>query len=399
MLRRPLSLKHCLLPLFLFLLFFPKGGIKLGPIPITWGYLLLALFSLSALFQKHFSFSLDRCKTLLLMLPFQILSALSFLFLSIERMTQTLSFLLTFFFLPYIFFLLFSKPIDQIDEKHFVKLIKKGVLFISCYGIFLFSYKIFTGQFLCIPLLTMNLGDYQDIDQKCIDRGFGFKLISTFNNGNLYGICLLMLLPIYCLTEKSFYKKGLCKLSLLLTLSRTVWIGFFAYELLYTLIVSKNKKLFFIKAIISAAAITSSLSLLAFYYDLPLSFFLDHTLGGRAKLIAKSFQNPTLFPNIPFQEIREAVYPSIFEQFGLIGLFTFLLFLTAPFLVKFMQIQKLLSTERGLLLGIILYWILCFSDGAILLIPTMVFYLFISSLLLKNRSTLPISSQVIASSV
>lgn len=373
--------------LFIFLLFFPKGGIKIGPVPITWGYLLLLFFALTSLFQHSYSINKDRCKATLLMLPFQALSFCSFIFLSIERVSMTLSFILSLFFFPYFFFLLFSSSIDMIEENYLSKMLTRGILFVSCFGIFLFFSKMILGYFLQIPLLTVNLDDFQKLDDKCIDRGFGFKLISTYNNGNLYGICLLMLLPLYSIFENSKLRKGVVKFSLLLTISRTVWVGLFAYEFFYDLIVSKKKKLFFLKAISSLCIILSALYAFSVYYELPLSFFFDHTLGGRRRYILQAFFDPSLLPNISFKEIREAVYPSIFEQFGLIGFLLFILQLTSPVIIKGMQKQRFTKMERALFLGIFLYWVLCISDGAMLLIPTMAFYWFLSSLLLKNFSS------------
>ena len=89
------------------------------------------------------------------------------------------------------------------------------------------------GRFVEIPFLTVNFHDVGTLETtKYIDRGGIFKLISTYNNGNVYGVCLLMLLPFYNSVEPSKLKRMIVKLSLLLTLSRTVWFGLFFAEIL-----------------------------------------------------------------------------------------------------------------------------------------------------------------------
>lgn len=377
--------KGTLLLLALFLLFFPKGGFMISGIPLTWGYILIALFALFSLNKKVFCVNLDRISCLVLMLPFQLLSLTSFALYPPENPGKVLAFTVSFFCLPYIFFLLFSRSIDEIDPSFLKKLIKAGVLFVSLYGLFLFFFKITTGEFFQIPLLTVNLADYGDIDTKCIYRGFGYKLISTFNNGNLYGICLLMLLPLFTVYQKKILPKILVKASLLLTLSRTVWAGLFIYELLFDLIVTKNKKAFFQKSLLSLLAILLATFAIALYYDLSLSFFLDKSLGGRTGYILKSLENPHFLPHIPFEDLRESIYPSVFEQFGLIGLIFFLIQITSPLLVKCINPKKLTLEQRAVFFGLMLYWLISTSDGAILLIPTMAIYWFLGSFLHSNH--------------
>ena len=89
-----------------------------------------------------------------------------------------------------------------------------AVLFVSAYGIFLFFYKLGTGSFIEIPYLTVNAGDLGELEGKSIDRGGIFKLISTYNNGNVYGISILILLPLYAHLEKRLSRVLTVKASL-----------------------------------------------------------------------------------------------------------------------------------------------------------------------------------------
>ncbi|MCK4632346.1 MAG: hypothetical protein KAT79_03695, partial [candidate division Zixibacteria bacterium] len=125
----------------------------------------------------------------------------------------------------------FGNYFERARLDYLMDLLRKGLLLIAVYGIFLFIYRLVTGDWIEIPFLTVNYGDLGGLDYKHINRGGIFKLISTYNNGNIYGICVLMLLPLYERLEKKGWKVWIVKASLLLTLSRTVWIGLVVYEL------------------------------------------------------------------------------------------------------------------------------------------------------------------------
>src|SRR5690606_25097688 len=84
-----------------------------------------------------------------------------------------------------------------------------------------------------------NAGDVGALEGKHIDRGGIFKLISTYNNGNIFGICMVMLLPLYACLERRTWPQLVVKAALVLTLSRTVWAGLIAYEVLHRLYVRR----------------------------------------------------------------------------------------------------------------------------------------------------------------
>ncbi|MBI5272756.1 MAG: hypothetical protein HY861_02090, partial [Chlamydiia bacterium] len=89
-----LTPRRVLFLLWLFLLVFPKGGFKIGGIPITWGYLLIAITCSIALLRNKLSIRTARLEMLALLLPFQIISTLTFITNGIEDLGMTLSFLL-----------------------------------------------------------------------------------------------------------------------------------------------------------------------------------------------------------------------------------------------------------------------------------------------------------------
>lgn len=371
----------------LFLVVFPKGGIKFKNIPITWGYLLLAIISLFLLFRKKYFVRKEHIYSLIALLPFQIYSLLSIYINGIDSFGFFISFLVSFLFLPFIFFFVFSEYIENLDLDYFFKIFKRSILFISSYGIFLFFYRGFFGSLFEIPLLTANWHEKGLLENiKCINhRGFFLKLISTYNNGNIYGICLLMVLPLYKYLEKSSLKKSIVKLSIILTLSRTVWIGFIISEFFFNFFIIKNKKKSLIKFLISSFCFITILLIFAkFYLHKPFNWYFDTTLGGR--LVDKSFE-VNFFSNLPFINIEEMVYLSIFNTFGFFGLILFIIgmcFSLFYYLFKNMNSEKS-PIDMCIFFGLLTYLIISISDSASLYLPVMAFYWFLSSFLHTHK--------------
>ncbi len=377
--------------LALFILIFPKGGIKIYTLPITWGYLILGFLSLLLLLRKTYRINKNHLAIFLSFIPFQIISLISILINGYSHIGFTISFFLNFFIFSFIFFLILSEYIQEIDIDLFFKIIKKGIFFLALYGIFLFIYKIITKSFIEIPFLTINYHDLGNIENKHINRGEIFKLISTYNNGNLFGMCLLMLLPLYKVLEKNIYKRSIVKLSLIFTLSRTVWIALLFCEILTYIFLNTNKKISIYKSIFFTLIISSCIGLFIYIYNFSFLWLFDPTVGGRLENFA--FSNIKFFSSSSFYGISEMVYLSILENFGIFGLLAFLLALFSPlFLLKInspIYRNKNLPT-KAIIIGLITYLFCAISDGGILLIPIMVFYYFLSSILFcKKIEALP----------
>jgi hypothetical protein len=214
----------------IFLFAFPKGGIKENSLPITWGYLLLFLPCPFYLFSiaKNRIFS-ARLLTYLLTLPFSVWSVL---ILSLSDKSSLVfvrfsSFIISFIFMPFILLLIFG---DILDRLWFQKILKNTfkvcIRFVVLFGIFHFFYKLITGIYFEIPFLTINADDYGMTPTKMnLRNDYVSKLISTYNNGNIFGISMLIISPLYLSIEKRRIFVSLLGIALLLTLSRTVWIG------------------------------------------------------------------------------------------------------------------------------------------------------------------------------
>ncbi|HHB52665.1 MAG TPA: hypothetical protein ENK75_06475 [Saprospiraceae bacterium] len=244
-------LKLMIFLLVIFIIAFPKGGFKVGELPITNGYLILAFASLLAIFvniynNTLFVINIKQIIIFVSLLFFQIVFFISIIFNGFENKNFFIATVISLGVLPFIFVFLFQYIINKVNLYLILKYVSGAVLFVSIYGIFLFFYKYITGEFIEIPYLTVNAQDVGALEGKYIDRGGIYKLISTYNNGNIYGVCILMLLPIYNLIEHSRWKSSIVQISLILTLSRTVWIGLLLYNILYAILTKKIsiKKIF-----------------------------------------------------------------------------------------------------------------------------------------------------------
>jgi len=369
-----------LILLWLFLLVFPKGGFKIAGIPLTWGYLSLGLLPAFFFLRKSYSCQVDRIYAFLLTIPFQIVSFMSLFLNGIDHISFGISFIISFFFLPWLFFIYLSNSIETMNLDLFFKLFKKGIFFISAYGIFLFFFKLYTGKFLEIPFLTINFHDLGEMKNKHNNRGYVFKLISTYNNGNIYGICLLMLLPFYQYIERSIWRKSVVIISLILTLSRTVWIGMLFSTMLSVVIVSR--KFFFLKLILFISLSCSAIFVLAFYFGWGSSFFFDPELGGRIEQI-RVFETASLFPDKPLFGIQEMVYLWILSNFGILGLIAYLMCMASPFILAILR-KSLSANQKSILCGLANFLFVSLSDGALLFIPVLAFYWILSSIALRN---------------
>ena len=258
------------------------------------------------------------------------------------------------------------------------------MLFLAIYGIIIFAYRGYTRQFFEIPLLTTNISDYGILDEKCNNRGLFSKLISTYNNGNLYGACLIMALPLYCYLEKRTWPRWIVKLSFLLTLSRTVWFGLFMHEMLYRLTLSKNKASAILGIVGTFVLFAILLYAIALSIGFSIAFFFDEKLGGRDVQL-EGLSDIGLFSNEPFNVIYEVIYAGVAHSFGWIGLIAFLIAMCLPLLLRVASTAKLSPIHLTISIGLINYFVISLSDGAILYLPTMVFFWFFQSLLFRNN--------------
>lgn len=381
--------RYAMLLLVMFLIVFPKGGVKLGGAPVTWGYLVLVMVAFTFPFAVRAGAGMElsraRLITLAALIPFQLTTWASVLTHGIHSLNWVVALIVAFFFIPVIFLLMLAPYVDTLDLSYLFRLIRWGIFFVAVYGIFLFFYKLKTGEFLEIPFLTVNAGDAGELEGKHNNRGGMFKLISTYNNGNLYGVSILLLLPLYTFLERSWVRTSIVKASLVLSLSRTVWIGLVLFEIAQRIYVRRIT----VRALgLLGGGLLATGAAVWYAAEVVLgrslsTFILDRNFGGRVRQVQDL--ELSLLPTEPFTGVAEMVYLAILEQFGFVGLITFLFAMGMPLVLHLLGCTPFARTElkRSAAAGLAVYLVVSISDGALLLIPVMAFYWFVVSLLLS----------------
>jgi hypothetical protein len=372
-----------------FLVLFPKGGFKVGGIPLTWGYLMMGMsaFPLVAirLITVQLKVSRQLIAAILSVLPFQIIFIFSYLQNGVDSVGYAISTFVGFFILPFLFFVVYPPFLGLIDGLRFRRYLSFCIFVAATYGIFLFVWHPITGSYIEIPFLTVNVDDYGLLEStKHIDRGAFLKLISTYNNGNVYGVATLILLPLYDLLEKNRWKRVVVKIALVLTLSRTVWAGLIFEQALsfaaqigrqvpkfpkfqYAGLIQRGLLVFATLALVLAGVVLNGTGL---------DFILDSSLGGRGEQL-QAFLRPTFLPGLPLTGFSEMVYSSALSLYGVTGFLAIVLIFMTPIVMMVLDPEVMRDpVKRSALKGLILYAAVAAIDGATDLIPIMTFYWF-----------------------
>jgi hypothetical protein len=379
--------------LVVFLVLFPKGGFKIGALPLTWGYLLIGLtapviFPARMLFRP-LRFSRQLIGALVLLFPMQIVFAYGILANGVADPRFAFSSFVSLFVLPWTFLLFYAPFLPILDGRRLANYMRACILIAALWGIFLFFLHPLTKFYIEIPYLTVNAQDYGELENtKNLSRGLFLKLISTYNNGNLYGAATLILLPLYQLFEPARWRRAAVLLAVFLTLSRSVWVGIIFFEFLPLLgILARQIKSFpvvylkrFRTQLIVLAVMVGLIVLTAVFfvsaYGSAASFLLDITGNGRLSPENLS-SHITFLPSAPVESFREIVYLSALQMLGVVGFLAFTLLMASPVLLLLVDKSALESpSRRAALKGLLIYSVVAMMDGAFDFIPVMAFYWF-----------------------
>ena len=386
------------LSLVVFLVLFPKGGFRLGPLPLTWGYLLLMVITPPAFLVRFLQFPLVFPRRVLLvvamLLPMQMLFYYAYRFYGVLNPPFAFSTFVGLFALPWIFLLIFGAFFPRLDGDQLARWFRFCVFWAAVWGIFLFFLHPITHHFIEVPYLTVNASDYGELEStKNIGRGFFFKLISTYNNGNLYGVATLLLLPLFDRMEPSRLRRLLLKFALFLSLSRTVWVGLILNELLSlsvqlmrqiptfpVLFLGAARRRFIAVGVIVGFILFSLLFITS--QGGGAQFILDLTGGNRVDQIYAA-QGKGFLPQYGLYGFGEILYASAAQYWGIAGLIAFTLIMVSPLMLLAGEPGAMRSPlRRAAVKGLIIYIVMAGIDGALDFIPVMAFYWFVYAVFL-----------------
>lgn len=364
---------------------FPKSGFAIGSTPINSITLLIILLFpillLSYLNNINYKNFLNYSDIYFIMLlPFYFVFFTITLSNGFEELSSYLGFIFSLIVSPLFFLFLFK----FIDNKTIIKnknIIIYCIRFVSIYGLILFSYKFLTNSFFEIPGLTTTFGAAVELEEKMNDRGGIFKLFSTYNNGNLYGLSVGMLFPLYTFLEKNKIFIIIVFLSLILTFSRTIWFILSIYFIYHAIFMSKFNPIKIIIGVLSLLLFGIIINLTLSFLGYNSNFLFDTSLGGRADSLKElSFE---LYSTKPFINTSEIPYLTILYSLGVIGIPLFLMYFSNIIINFKLLLSSKNSIRKSATLGSILYFFACFSDAAIIYIPVFIIFMFVTFLSLK----------------
>lgn len=366
-----------------FLVLFPKGGFKIGNLPITWGYIVfggtLPLIALSSVARWGGMFSGRSVVALLCFVPFSFYCLFFSLMLGVESPGAFIANITNVFVIPFGFFICLSGFLDRTERLPFLLDVLKWCIFLAAlYGIILFICYYFYGGILEIPYLTINGSEVDPLFKKNNRRGPFMKLVSTYNNGNLYGIATLMVLPLYCILEKKIWRQWIVRLAVIFTLSRSVWFAWIIAEGLMAVYVFRQGMRKILGMGISLMLLGMVLFGLVSLMGRGTDWLFDSELGGRDAQL-DTVKEVAFLPTESIRSIKEMVYISIAGEYGVVGLVLFLLLLACPF-VSLLFTGGRWAIHRACIAGAATYLAICFADGGFMFIPTMMFFWLVTAL-------------------
>lgn len=237
-----------------FSIWFPKAGIKLSGIPLTISNVLFGLTFILWFFKK-----LKKVKLKVSSLGYLLIVTIAYCifkyiiaYLGGKGFVESIGYIIPLIIYPLIFFVVFDEVKNQNHVNQIMKVIIYGFWFICLYS--LLQYVVGINK-CTIPGLTVNLSDYrQHGEYWYMAKSNGtqvdeVKIVSTYQNGNLFGIGILLIYPLIYNYYKKIKNKKLENISLILfilctflILSRACWLGI-AVFIVVEIIFKKNRDL------------------------------------------------------------------------------------------------------------------------------------------------------------
>ena len=198
----------------IFNILFPKSGIKISGIPLTIGSVIyIAILPISIILLAYRGYKLYKTETIIIYSIIYWFLRLTLLHENVDK-GQLLSFFACLCIYPLIYFV--APVFINTDQKifHFIKIINLIVIIVMIYSII---QGLFGIDKTTIPGLSVNFTDYinnpnswwllKNNSFNGSDYSGSHKIVSTYQNGNLFGVNLLLFFPITYYSIKSKRKK------------------------------------------------------------------------------------------------------------------------------------------------------------------------------------------------
>lgn len=374
---------NMLLLTIFFSIWFPKAGVKFSGIPLTVSNVLFGITFILWIFKK-IKFGKVKISSLGTILIFTIgycIFKYIIAYAGGKSFIESIGYIIPLIIYPLIFFITFDEIENKNQINQIIKIIIYGFWFACLYA--LLQYVIGINK-CAIPGLTVNLSDYQQYGEYWymhkangtqVDEA---KIVSTYQNGNLFGIGLLLIYPLVNKYYKDCKNRKLENFSLIifvlctfLTLSRACWLGI-AVFLFVEILLKKEKTLKDILKKISIIIMALIAIFLIFKYVPQIANrFLNTDLedwismSGRTEGLIEVFQTVWESGNVlglifgpygisEYSGLAYEMFPlSLFVQLGIIGV----ILMYTIFVKVIFELRKTDFIESAIRLSIIIWLI------------------------------------------
>ena len=246
-----------------FNIWFPKAGIKIAGIPLTIGNVFFGvLFVIWILKKIRKPIKINKIGVVIIIgiLYFFVRLIIPY-FYGETSLSDLMGYLIPLVVYPLIYFIIIDTVDTEEKMEKIIKIIVWGFFFLTLYALLQYIFGINT---VAIPGLTVNLTDYKELGEYWfLQKSNGSdtanaKIVGTYQNGNLFGIGILLIYPLVYNYLNQKKKNKLMILSLILfvvtvflTLSRSCWLGIFLFIFIEIMLKrTKNKKSILLKIFI-----------------------------------------------------------------------------------------------------------------------------------------------------
>ncbi|WP_230292259.1 hypothetical protein [Croceicoccus sp. Ery5] len=350
--------------------------------PVTWGYLLIGLsgaMAAIAIIRKRDLQLAPIVQTGALFLP---LAAMVYFKAQQYNLPSSrwIPFTVIFGLLPILILVAITPQLERIRTADMARAIRPMIRFAVVWGLMNFVLFIFTRDIIEIPYLTVNIEDAGTILSKNnLRSGWLMKLVSTYNNGNIFGVCMIMMMPVYLYFEDKKIWRALFIVAIICTLSRTSW---FAMVAVFILMAFSGQ----IRLNRTGVWVAVGAAFCVFLVILPLlgwtsANLIDDRLGGRMTYLREL--NITLFGAEEIY-IPEVVYYGLLQSFGLFGLILALAAMGYGIGFGLMHWGQLNGLRRAAVVGALGYCAAAAMDGAMMYPPVFPIFLFLNALIYRR---------------